>query len=157
MINEYHSMDELRADVERMRLHVTPKEYDLILYAYGLLENQGVCEEVNLQDKLVKIDRYLIPMIKDINQRGIVTMACCSGLSEEHQGVKFPPSAGYLCIQYTQQLHKQLSSKNTDPIITINQSTCYLNPCISITIHSTDDTILKEKWNTVWNLLKQLH
>lgn len=54
--------------MEALKPHLSSEDYDLILYACGLLANQGICEEIELQGRLVKIDKYLIPMIKDLNE-----------------------------------------------------------------------------------------
>ena len=42
-----------------------------------------------------------------------------------------------------------------DDFIEIKQGEAYLKPSVSITIKSKDDTVLKDKWNLVWKVLKE--
>lgn len=157
MLDKYQNMDELKADIEHMKPFISAEEYELIQYACGLLENQGVCEEVDIQGQQIKIDKYIIPIIKDLNQRGIITLACCSGLYEEHTKAKYKPEGqGYICLKYNQSLYEEIQNRAQGRNFSIEKSKCYFQDCIRIHIADADDKVLKEKWNSIWEILKDL-
>lgn len=154
-LDKFQSMDELKKFIEGLKGSILDSEYELLLYVSGLLENQAISDEIILQGKPAKIDHYLVPMIVDINQRGIITMASCSGLQGEHQNSKFKPQTGYVALQFNNKLLDFLQQNLIDSLIEVKESTCYFVPSISIYIPSEDDTILKEKWQLIWNTLRQ--
>lgn len=154
-LDKFENMNELREFIEHLRGSMSDSDYELLLYVSGLLENQAVADEIILQGKPAKIDHHLVSMMIDINQRGIITMASCSGLQEEHQNSKFKPGTGYIAIQFDSNLFDFLQRNLTDSLIEVAKGTCYFIPSISIYIHTKDDSILKEKWQIVWDVLKQ--
>lgn len=101
------------------------------------------------------LDRFIAPMILDLNTNGIQTMASCSGLQAEHPENRFKPESGYLAIRYSEELLKYLVDNLVDPIIEVKQSECYLKPSILVIIQSNNDNVLKEKWKLIWNILKK--
>lgn len=150
----FRDMDEVRAYVESMKPWLSADKYEDLLYLFGFLENRAVSEPVQLQGKVVQIDRFLAPMITDLNQRGIVTMACCSGLQEEHQESKYKPSSGYLSIAYDGDFEDFLKKELTDPSIRVKESECYLKRSIQIEVRRGGDADLKEKWGQVWDAFR---
>lgn len=147
-------MDTLKFYIEQLKPNLSEDEYELVLYASGLLENRGIAEVIELQGKQVKIDKYIAPMIADLNKQNIPTLACCSGLQAEHPGTKFKPEAGYLALAFNQDLLEYLQQSLQNNIVEVKESTCYFQPSISITIKSKDDNTLQEKWQRVWEKLK---
>lgn len=153
--NLFKDMNELREFVESMKGTMSSEEYELMLYACGLLENRAISDIVRIEDKEVQIDRFIAPMILDLNTNGIQTMASCSGLQAEHPENRFKPESGYLAIRYSEELLKYLVDNLVDPIIEVKQSECYLKPSILVIIQSNNDNVLKEKWKLIWNILKK--
>lgn len=155
-LSEYFKdMDEVKTSVERMKTSLSPENYELMLYLFGLLENRGVSDLVLLNGQEVKIDRFIAPMIADLNAHNIATLASCSGLQSEHPEGRFRPESGYLAIAFDADLMEYLQRSLKDPLIKIAKSECYLKPSISIVIHSKEDIVLQEKWDLVWNVLKR--
>lgn len=149
-------MDEVRVYAESLKSSLNEEDYELVLYLLGLLENRGISEIVNIDGEDIKIDKFLIPMILDLNNRGITTLACCSGLQAEHPEEKYKPQSGYLSIAYDDTILEKLQKKIVDNIIEIEKSDCYLKPSIHICIKSKEDKVLKEKWVLIWNTLKNM-
>lgn len=93
-------------------------------------------------------------MVLDLNERGINTLASCSGLREEHPEEKFRPKSGYLAIAYDKELEQFLISSLDDPTITVMNSECYLKPSVQIYVSGHNDTELKAKWDIIWSVLR---
>lgn len=155
-LSEYFkNMDEVKASVEYMKTSLSPEDYELMLYLFGLLENRGLSDSILLHGQEVKIDRSIVPIIIDPNSRNIKTLASCSGLQSEHPEGRFRPESGYLAIAFDADLMEYLQHNLKDPFIKVSKSECYLKPSISIDIQSKEDIILQEKWALVWNILKR--
>ena len=151
----FKDMDEVKASVESMKTSLSPEDYELMLYLFGLLENRGFSDSILLHDQEIKIDRSIAPMIVNLNAHNIATLASCSGLQSEHPEGRFRPESGYLAIAFDADLMEYLQRNLKDPLIKISKSECYLKPSVSIDIQSKEDTILQEKWDLVWNVLKR--
>lgn len=152
----FKSIAEATAFVNSMKNMVSEDDYEFLLYYFGLLGNSGLSDVVVLQGKEIKVDKYIAPMITDLNQRGIRTLASCSGLQEEHSESKYTPESGYISLAFDNDLFEHLLTDLTDPLIKVEESECYLEHSISIHINSKDDTILKEKWSVLWDSLKNV-
>ena len=152
----FKSMDEVRAYVNSMKSQVSEEDYELLQMFFGILENQGISETVVLNGEEVKIDKYLVPMVLDLNSKGIETRASCSGLLEEHPQDRFRPKSGYISFGYSQELFDKLQDFKDD-MVSIIETECFLTPAISITVGDKDnhigDDLLKEKWQEVWSFL----
>ena len=75
-LSEYFKdMDEVKTSVERMKTSLSPENYELMLYLFGLLENRGLSDPILLHGQEVKIDRSIVPIIIDLNSRNITTLA----------------------------------------------------------------------------------
>ena len=151
----FHSMDEIRTSVESMKNTLSPEDYELMLYLFGLLENRGVYDSILLHGQELKIDRSITPMIVDLNSRDITTLASCSGLQSEHPEGRFRPESGYLAISFDARLLSFLQNNLQDSLIDISKGESYLKEAIIIVIRSKEDTVLKEKWSLIWEILKR--
>ena len=151
---KFKDMGEVKATVEALKGQVTEEDYELLQYFFGLLDNRAISEVVMLKGEEVKIDKFLVPIIMDLNNRGYQTLASCSGLQEEHPQERFKPESGYLSIAFDKELLDYLQSNLNDPIIEVREGEAYLNPSVSIRVNSKDDDVLKEKWLLIWDVLK---
>lgn len=152
--NVFKNMDEVKAYAESMKNRLSADDYELLLYLFGLLENRGVSEAVQLHGNEVKIDRFLAPMIIDLNRNGVETLACCSALQKEHAGCKYKPDKGYLSIAYDEVFINFLQEEIKNPLIAVTKSECYLRPAISLEVEGKDDSAKEANWNYVWAILK---
>ena len=152
---KFKDMDEVKATVEALKEQVTEEDYELLQYFFGLLDNRAISEVVVLQGEEVEIDKFLVPIIMDLNNRGYQTLASCSGLQEEHPKERFKPESGYLSIAFDKELYDFLQSKLNDPIIEVKEGEAYLKPSVSIKVNSKEDIVLKEKWASIWEVLKE--
>jgi len=152
---KFKNMEEIKEYVDSMRPHLPEDAIELMEFLFGLSENRAISEPIVLNGEEVKIDKFLAPIIVDLNGRGFLTLASCSGLQAEHPQEKFKPESGYLSIAFDKELLTYLQDKIKDTIIDIKESEAYLKPSVSITIKSNDDAVLKEKWFLVWEVLKE--
>lgn len=152
---KFKNMAEVKEYVESMRGQVSDEDFELFQYLFGLLENRGFAVPVEINGEEVQIDKSIAPMIEDLIDRGYQTLACCSGIQEEHPQERFRPNSGYLSLAYDKKLFEYLRIHLVDDFIEIKQGEAYLKPSVSITIKSKDDTVLKDKWNLVWKVLKE--
>lgn len=152
---KFKNMAEVKEYVESMRGQVSDEDFELFQYLFGLLENRGFDVPVEINGEEVQIDKSIAPIIKDLIDRGYQTLACCSGIQEEHPQERFRPNSGYLSLAYDKKLFEYLRIHLVDDFIEIKQGEAYLKPSVSITIKSKDDTVLKDKWNLVWKVLKE--
>lgn len=153
----FKDMNEVRRYVESLKVTQTDEDHELFLYLFGLLDNRGISEPVEIEGRIIEIDKFLAPYIKDLNQTGIKTLACCSGLQVEHPEDKYKPESGYLSFAFDRVVLEKLQGLVSDSIIIIKESECYLQPCITITIKSKEDSVLKEKWVYVFEVLKEVY
>lgn len=156
ILDNFKSMDDVRAYAESLKGSLNEEDYELVLYLLGLFENRGISEIVSINGEDIKVDKFLVSIIKDLNSRGISTLACCSGLQEEHPEEKYKPQSGYLSLAYDGILLEKLQKEIVDNAIEIEKSDCYLKPSIRICIKSSNDNVLKEKWTLIWDILKKL-
>lgn len=151
----FKDMDEVRSFVENMRSNLSDEDYEVMLHVFGLRENHAVSDIVQIRGQEVKIDRSIAPMILDLNERGIITLASCSGMQCEHPEGRFRPESGYLSLSYDAAMYEYLKSKLPDEHISVTQSECYLKPAISIDIRKVSDRELEEEWTRTWEALRQ--
>lgn len=151
----FKDMDEVRSFAESMRSTLSEEDYEHLLFLLGLRENHAVSDIVQLHGQDVKIDRSIAPMISDLNERGIITLASCSGMRCEHPEGRFRPESGYLSLPYDAALYEYLKSKLPDEHVSVTQSECYLKPAISIDIRGVSDHELEEEWSRIWKALRQ--
>lgn len=152
---KFKNMAEVKEYVEAMRGQVSDEDFELFQYLFGLLENRGLSVPIEINGEKVQIDKSIAPMIEDLIDRGYQTLACCSGIQEEHPQERFRPETGYLSLAYDEKLFEYLRVHLVDDLIEIRQGEAYLKPSVSITIKSKDDAVLKDKWSFVWKVLKE--
>lgn len=148
-----HGMNDLRTLADACKDSVPEDVYQSILALFGLLPNQGTSTTVELNGKRVDIDVSLAPLIEELNAAGISTLASCSGRPSEHTHSLFPPSSGYLALSYQKDRLAQLQAALQDPLITVEESSCYLQPSISIVLHTTDEEHLTRLWASIRHIL----
>ena len=150
----FKNMDEVRAYVEKFKTLLSPNDYEWMLFLFGLRENNKEYETVQIQGKEVKIDKYLVPIVEDLNNRNIPTLASCSGLKSEHPADEFAPTSGYLTVSFSEDLLAYLEAAVNDPVIEVKTGECYFQPGIAITIKCSNDEAMKEKWALIWDVFK---
>lgn len=155
---QFKSMEEVRQLAEQLRASVGEENFEYIEYALGILENQGIWQEVELNGEIIKLDRSMVDFIKDLNSRGYTTLACCSGLLSEHPNEKFKPTGGYIAFVFDAVLLADLQAyfaeKVASGLMVIEESECYLKPCVSIHIKSNNEEALKQEWSNIWTYFK---
>lgn len=152
---KFKNMAEVKECVELMKGQVSDEDFELFQYLFGLLENRGLSVPIEINGEEVQIDKSIAAMIEDLIDRGYQTLACCSGVQEEHPQKRFRPETGYLSLAYDERLLEYLKVHLVDDFIEIKQGEAYLKPSVSITIKSKDDAVLKDKWNFIWKVLKE--
>lgn len=152
---KFKNMAEVKEYVEAMKGQVSDEDFELFQYLFGLLENRGLSVPIEINGEEVQIDKSIALMIEDLIDRGYQTLACCSGVQDEHPQKRFRPETGYLSLAYDERLLEYLKVHLVDDFIEIKQGEAYLKPSVSITIKSKDDAVLKDKWNFIWKVLKE--
>lgn len=147
------SMDDLRALADDFKDKVPEDVYQSLMALFGLLPNQGTSISVLLDGEPVDIDVSLAPLIQELNAAGVTTLACCSGRPSEHTHSPFPPISGYLSLPYQAERLTQLRTELHDPLVTVEESTCYLKPSITIVLHTTDEDQLSSLWASIRHAL----
>ena len=153
MLEDFKTMEELKEYVEQFKSDMAEGQYELLLFVCGLLENEGDASIVEIDGKEIAIDKFLAPIIKDLNSHGYRTLACCSGLQEEHRNAKFGHDAPYLSFAYNEQLFYKLRKEAGRLGITVRKGSAYLQESVSIAIPFADDETLKKKWLDLRNFL----
>lgn len=148
-----HSMDDLRALAAKYKGTVPEDVYQSLLALFGLLPNQGASVTVMLDGEPVDIDASIAPLIKDLHAAGVTTLACCSGRPSEHTNSPFPPTSGYLSLPFQKDRLAQLQTVLQDPLLTVEESTCFLRPSISIVLHTSDEEQLTRLWARIRHAL----
>ncbi len=151
--DHFKNMDEVRAYVEAYKKFTTPEQYDALLLVFGLAEQEGDYEMVIIDGEEKQIDKFIAPIIKDLNRRGYHTLACCSGLQREH---KNPKGHAYLSISFKDGLKKKLTSVIDDTEIGVEESECFLQQSLCLDIKAETDSIIEEKWLYLWDIFKQV-
>ena len=155
MLEDFITMEEIKDFVEQLKPGLTEVQYELLLFVCGLLKNEGDASIVEIDGEKIAIDKFLSPIIKDLNSHGYRTLACCSGLQEEHRNAKFGHNAPYLSFAYNEQLFDKLG-KETDSLgIKVRIGSAYLQKSVSISIPFADDETLKKKWLGLRDFLLQ--
>ena len=145
--DHFKSMDDVRAFAEGLRPYVSEDGYQALLQFCGIGEQEGISETIEIGGVPCAIDRFLVPIVLDLNERGFETLACCSGLCNEHKSLH---SSGYLSIAYQDGLIEKIKETITNPEIKIEESECYLKPAICITIPYTTEEKMEQDWEHLW-------
>ncbi len=151
----FKSMNEVRAYTESIKGKVPDDIFDDILFLLGLEENKAITEEVIIAGEEVAIDGYIVDFVKYLDNAGYKPLASCSGLDEEHQESKHPPTQGYLAIEYKFEYIEYLFNHFDIKGITIDKGECYFKDCISFTIKGTTDKEKKRLWDELFIFFKK--
>lgn len=149
----FNSMDEVKSFAAEMKSQLDEAGYHALLFLLGLLKNQGVSKVVEIDGDPVEIDCSIASFVAKCNGRGIKTLACCSGLEEEHENAEYKPDKGYISFAFDAKIYAYLRNKLGDSFV-IEQSEAYLKPSVCVEISGANDTEKKEKWLQLWNALK---
>lgn len=150
----FANMDDVKAYASAMKPRLAAEDYELLLYLLGLLENRGLSESVILNGESVAIDKYIAPLVAELNKHGIRTLSSCSGLKEEHPEGRLRPECGYLSVAFDNGLFVFLTRK-CDGTAAISEGEAYLEHCISIRIDGEDGDRMKDKWDKLQLIFKE--
>lgn len=151
---EFQSMDEIRAKVEEYKKTMPYEIYQSFAFLLGVLPNQGVSVDVDINGEIIAIDKSIAPFIQKLVASGVQTLACCSGISSEHPDGPFAPSTGYLSLVYQKQLFEALTDILNDERISISKGKCYLKDSINIQLKAADNELF-ELWPKVCTAVLQ--
>ena len=102
----FESMDEVKSFAAEMKSQLDEAGYHALLFLLGLLKNQGVSKVVEIDGDPVEIDCSIASFVAKCNGRGIKTLACCSGLEEEHENAEYKPEKGYISFVFDAKIYK---------------------------------------------------
>lgn len=145
--DHFKSMDEVREFAEKFKAFSTEEEYKSILKLCGLGEQEGLSETIYINGAPCEIDKFLIPMVLDLNERGLETLASCSGLYNEHMSLQ--PS-GYISLYYRDGLLEKLQEVFSGTEIQVEETECYLKRAICLKIKYTTEEEMEKKWQELW-------
>lgn len=149
----FKSMDEVKAFAAEMKSQLDEAGYHDLLFLLGLLDNQGVSKVVEIGGNPIEVDCFIAPFVEESNRRGIKTLACCSGLEEEHENAEHKPENGYISFVFDAKLYNYLHDKLGNSFA-VEQSEAYLTPSVYVEISGANDAEKKEKWLQLWEALK---
>lgn len=149
----FKSMDEVRSYVENFQKTSTLEEYKILLQIFGLGEQEGEFEIVSVGGDEKMVDRFLVPIIKDLNHRGYRTIACCSGLQREHTAKR---NYGYLSLAFEDRLIEALEAAINSQDVKIRELECYLQRSVHIEVVYRTDLDLEKQWMVLWDVLKNI-
>lgn len=149
--NFFKSMEEVRLYAESIKGNVPVEIYNDILLLLGLEENRAITSAVVIDGVEVEIDKYISEMIAFLNNKGIKTLACCSGLQEEHENSIHKPVQGYLAIEFNADYFEYLFNYFGIDGITIDEGECFLKPCITFTVKANSDGDMKLLWDKLYD------
>lgn len=116
----------------------------------------------------ISVDRSISGLIRDINNRGIISLNCCSGLIIDHPGdisiIRGTCNGGYLQLAYNQDLWNWLMNQSNMLIsndmsielnlkIPSNFNALSIYNSIRIAVDGKEDELKIHKWNIVEQLL----
>ena len=149
----FKSMDEVKTFAAEMKSQLDEAGYHDLLFLLGLLDNQGVSKVVEIEGDTIEVDCFIAPFVEESNHRGIKTLACCSGLKEEHENAEYKPEKGYISFVFDAKLFDYLHDKLGNSFV-VKQSEAYLTPSVYVEISGVNDAEKKEKWFQLWEALK---
>lgn len=135
----FNNMDEVRAYAASMRASLDDEAFDTLLFVLGLCENEGMYETVVVDGQEVNIDRSIAPLIIMLNNKGLHTLACCSGIQSEHMNAKHDVASGYISFRESDETWNKMSAIADQLNLQIEKSECFLQPSILIRIKGDDD------------------
>lgn len=136
----FKSMDEVRNFCEQFKTCFKKDDYKLLEMLFGIGEQEGLYIEI---ENIGKIDRYIAPFIKKFNNLGLKTLACCSGLKEDHPTSEV--KSGYIAFLKSDKAKNIIEPIAKKLNLECLDCECYLQP--SITVYFKENTEGARKQN----------
>lgn len=151
----FEDMESVKLYAESIKDKVPADIYNDILMLLGLEENRAITSAVVIDGVEVKIDKYISEMIAFLNNKGVKTFACCSGLQEEHENSIHKPVQGYLAIEFNADYFEYLFNRFCVEGITIKTGEVFFKPCISFVVKADSDEGLKALWDRLYEFFRK--
>ena len=149
-------MEEVEKIVKWAELQFPRDVVDDLRFLLGLYPNEGVSKLVELNGAEVPVDASIADGVYRINQAGYRTLACCSGIVEEHRGAKYARTCGYLALAYDERLLSALILEAERLGIVAEESETYLQRSIRIAVNGETDKVIREKWDALFCFLERI-
>lgn len=152
--NFFEDMENVKLYAESIKDKVPTDIYNDILMLLGLEKNRAITSAVVIEGIEVEIDKYISELVAFLNSKGIKTLACCSGLQEEHENSIHKPVQGYLAIAFSADYFEHLFNHFAIEGITIKTGEVFFKPCISFVVKADSDEGLKSLWDKLYEFFR---
>lgn len=152
--NFFENMENVKRYAESIKNKVPADIYNDILMLLGLEENRAITSAIVIDGVEVEIDKYISELVAFLNSKGIKTLACCSGLQEEHENSIHKPVQGYLAIAFSADYFEHLFNHFAIEGITIKTGEVFFKPCISFVVKADSDEGLKSLWDKLYEFFR---
>ena len=152
--NFFENMENVKRYAESIKNKVPADIYNDILMLLGLEENRAITSAIVIDGVEVAIDKYISELVAFLNSKGIKTLACCSGLQEEHENSIHKPVQGYLAIAFSADYFEHLFNHFAIEGITIKTGEVFFKPCISFVVKADSDEGLKSLWDKLYEFFR---
>ena len=153
--NFFEDMENVKRYAESIKGKVPTDIYNDILMLLGLEENRAITSAVVIDGVEVKIDKYISELVAFLNGKGIKTLACCSGLQEEHENSIHKPVQGYMAIEFNADYFEYLFNHFCIEGVTIKTGEVFFKPCISFVVKADSDEGLKSLWDKLYEFFQK--
>lgn len=153
--NFFEDMENVKRYAESIKGKVPTDIYNDILMLLGLEENRAITSAVVIDGVEVEIDKYISELVAFLNGKGITTLACCSGLQEEHENSIHKPVQGYLAIAFSADYFEHLFNHFAIEGITIKTGEVFFKACITFTVKADSDEDLKALWDKLYEFFRK--
>ena len=151
----FEDMESVKLYAESIKDKVPADIYNDILMLLGLEENRAITSAVVIDGVEVNVDKYISDMVAFLNNKGIMTLASCSGLQEEHEESIHKPIQGYLAIEFSEDYFEYLFNHFAIEGITIKTGEAFFKPCISFVVKADSDDGLKALWDKLYEFFRK--
>ncbi|MEG1723769.1 MAG: hypothetical protein RR313_00105 [Anaerovoracaceae bacterium] len=141
---DFKTMEEIQTYLSSQKDTLSPSEYQDLSYLLGLLDNEGEYTLLDIKGISVKIDSSLVTLIRRLNEIGIETLSCCSGLETEHCGSKYFNHQGYLSLKWDAALYSRLLADSSKLGIVVEDSEAYLERAVTIRVMGSEADKIKQ-------------
>ena len=153
--NFFEDMENVKRYAESIKDKVPTDIYNDILMLLGLEENRAITSAVVIDGVEVEIDKYISELVAFLNNKGVKTLACCSGLQEEHENSIHKPVQGYLAIEFNADYFEYLFNHFAIEGVTINTVDVFFKPCISFVVKADSYEGLKSLWDKLFECFQK--